>query len=132
MRKSSTDGYMATSASNTVGNLFFGSKGYMAKDVEEWRTFLGEQREPGPTGKGLGNHYQGFVEAIRDPDPETFNQSIQEGFYSCALIHLGNISYRLGRSLEFDPVTMTFPHDSEANAMLTRQYRPPFVVPDNV
>jgi hypothetical protein len=132
MKKSNTDGYMATSAGNTVGNLFFGSKGYMAKDVDAWRTFLGEKREPGPTGSGLGNHYQVFVNAIRDPKPEIFNHSIQEGFYSCALIHLGNISYRLGRSLEFDPVTMRFPRDPEADAMLTREYRAPFVVPEKV
>ena len=132
MKKSNTDDYMATSAGNTVGNLFFGSKGYMAKDVNEWRTFLGEKREPGPTGNGLGNHYQKFVEAIREPEVEVFNLGIQEGFYSCALIHLGNISYRLGRSLEFDPVTMKFPHDQEANSMLTREYRAPFIVPENV
>jgi len=132
IKKSDTGGYMATSAGNTVGNLFFGSKGYMAKSVNEWRTFMGEKREAGPTGKDLGNHYEVFVNAIRDPKPETFNQSIQEGFYSCALIHLGNISYRLGRSLEFDPTTMTFPHDKEANAMLTREYRAPFVVPEKV
>ena len=104
----------------------------MAKNAAEWRTFLGEKREPGPTGGGLGNHYENFVNAIRDPRPETFNRSIEEGFHSCALIHLGNISYRLGRSLEFDPVTMTFPRDPEANAMLTREYRAPFVVPEKV
>jgi hypothetical protein len=132
MKKSDTGEYMATSAGNTVGNLFFGAKGYLAKSVNEWRTYLGEKREAGPTGKGLGNHYEVFVNAIREPKPETFNRSIQEGFYSCALIHLGNISYRLGRSLEFDPATLTFPHDQEANAMLTREYRPPFVVPEKV
>lgn len=132
MKKSDTGGYMATSSGNTVGNLFFGSKGYMAKNVTEWRTFLGEKREPGPTGEGTGNHYEVFANAIRDPKPEVFNRSIEEGFYSCALIHLGNISYRLGRSLEFDPVSMTFPHDAEANAMLTREYRAPFVVPEKV
>jgi predicted dehydrogenase len=132
MKKSDTGGYMATSAGNTIGNLFFGSKGYMAKDDREWRAFLGEKREPGPTGSGQGNHYEVFVNAIREPQPETFNRGVQEGFYSCALIHLGNISYRLGRSLEFDPVKMEFPHDREANAMLTRTYRPPFVVPEKV
>ena len=60
------------------------------------------------------------------------NLSIENGFYSCALVHLGNISYRLGRSLDFDPATMRFPHDDEANRMLTREYRAPFVVPEKV
>jgi predicted dehydrogenase len=130
--KADTAGYMATSAGNTIGNLFYGSKGYMAKSVEEWRTFMGEKREPGPTGRGEGNHYQSFVDAIRGADPATFNANIEEGFYSCALIHFANISYRLGRSLEFDPATMWFPRDEEANRMLTREYRAPFVVPDRV
>jgi hypothetical protein len=132
MKKAATDGYMATSAGNTTGNLFYGSKGYMAKSVGEWRTFMGEKREPGPTGSGAADHYAEFVEAIRGGDPATYNKSIEEGFYSCALIHLGNIAYRLGRTVDFDPATMTFPRDAEANAMLTREYRAPFVVPDKV
>ena len=122
-------GYMATSASNAIGNLFYGSKGYMVKDVTEWRTYMGEKREPGPTASGEANHYAAFVSAIRDGDPAKFNTNMDEAFYSCALIHLANISYRLGRSLEFDPVTLRFPRDAAANRMLTREYRAPFVLP---
>jgi hypothetical protein len=88
--------------------------------------------EPGPTGGGEGDHYRDFVEAIRSGDRSLAHGDIKEGFYSCALIHLANISYRLGRSLEFDPVKMEFRNDPAANAMLTREYRPPFVVPDKV
>lgn len=124
--------YMATSRGNVVGNLFFGSGGYMAKDVNQWRTFMGEKREPGQTGSGEGNHYANFINAVRAPDPATFNRSIEDGFNSCAVIHLGNIAYRLGRTLNFDPDTLTFPGDAEANAMLTRNYRAPYVVPDKV
>jgi predicted dehydrogenase len=122
-------GYMATGAGNAVGNLFFGSKGYMVKNVDEWRTYMGEAREPGPTGQGEANHYANFVNAIRGGEPAKFNANMDEAFYSCALIHLANISYRLGRSLEFDPETLTFPRDKEANRMLTREYRAPFVLP---
>lgn len=124
--------YRATSSGNVTGNLFFGSKGYMAKDVNEWRTFMGEKREPGETGSGLGNHYENFVNAIRSPDPASFNAGIEDGFHSCAVIHLGNIAYRLGRTLTFDPATLTFPGDAEANALLTREYRAPYVVPERV
>jgi predicted dehydrogenase len=123
------DGYMATGPGNAIGNLFFGSKGYMVKDVGEWRTYMGETREPGPTGRGEANHYAAFVNGIRDGDPATFNARIDEAFYSCALIHLANISYRLGRSVDFDPETLTFPHDAEANRLLTREYRAPYVLP---
>jgi hypothetical protein len=121
-----------TSAANVVGNLFFGSKGYLAKNVNEWRAFLGPKLEPGPTGQGEANHYRDFIEAIRAGDPARAHGDIREGFYTCALVHLANISYRLGRSLEFDPEKMEFRNDAAANAMLTRDYRAPFIVPDRV
>ncbi len=121
-----------TSDRNTVGNLFYGSKGYMAKKLDTWKTFLGEKREPGPSGQGMGSHYAAFVRAIRAGDSNLANGNIEEGFYSCALVHLANISYRLSRSLDFDPATLRFPHDEQANALLTRPYRAPFVVPDKV
>lgn len=125
------DDYM-TSSSNTVGNLFYGSKGYMAKNVSEWQTYMGRERELGDSGSGLGNHYQNFINAIRANDQSLAKADIKDGFYSSALIHLGNISYRLGRSLDFDPIKMKFENDPEADAMLTKKYRKPFVVPDKV
>ena len=44
------------------------------------------------------------------------------------LCHAGNIAYRLGRSLEFDPATERF-KDDEANQYLKRDYREGFDVP---
>jgi len=129
--KDEAGGYM-TSNVNVIGNLFYGSKGYMTKTSREWKTYLGKHREPGPTGSGVANHYQNFIDAIRANDPNRLSSSIREGFYSCALIHLANISYRLGRSLEFDPRQGQFLNDSEANALLRRDYRKPFVVPEKV
>jgi hypothetical protein len=43
-----------------------------------------------------------------------------------------NISYRLGRSLEFDPFKMKFINAPDADALLTRQYREPFVLPEKI
>jgi hypothetical protein len=55
---------------------------------------------------------------------------IEEGAISTMLVHLANISYRLGRTLYFDPETYTCKGDAEANAMFTRtRYRAPYVVP---
>ncbi len=120
------------SADNTVGNLFYGSRGFMSKNVNEWETFMGKDREPGEKGSGLGDHYQDFINAIRANDQRVAKGDIREGFYSCALIHLANISYRLGRSLDFDRVKMQFISDAEANEMLTREHRHPFVLPKHV
>ncbi|HUR55743.1 MAG TPA: Gfo/Idh/MocA family oxidoreductase [Gemmataceae bacterium] len=39
---------------------------------------------------------------------------------------------RVGRTLAFDGKTESFPNDAEANKLLTRAYRAPFVVPEKV
>jgi hypothetical protein len=121
-----------TSSANEVGNLFYGSKGFMSKTVNDWQVFEGKERTPTASGSGLDDHYQNYINAIRANDQKLAKADIKEGFYSCALIHLGNISYRLGRTLDFDPKTMKFKNDDEANEMLTREYRAPFIVPKNV
>ncbi len=131
MRSDSTAGGYMVSGYDTVGNIFYGSKGYMVKDVGSWRTYLGKERQPGPGGGGEGNHYRSFVDAIRANDQSLSNGDIGEGHYTAALVHLANISYRLGRSLNFDPRQERFVGDDEANRMLRREYRPPFTVPQN-
>ena len=62
----------------------------------------------------------------------TLQAEVLQGHISSSLCHLGNISYRTGRKLAFDPATETFPGDKEANSYLTRDYRKPFVVPERV
>jgi predicted dehydrogenase len=126
-----SDGYMI-SDENTVGNIFYGSKGYMVKDVAGWKTFLGKKREPGPSGGGEANHYEDFIKAIRAGDQSLANGDIIEGHHSAALVHLANISYRLGRTLKFDPKQECIVGDEEASRMLRRDYRKPFQVPNLV
>jgi Oxidoreductase family, C-terminal alpha/beta domain len=55
-----------------------------------------------------------------------------KGFYSTALPHLANISYRLGRELKFTGDNEKFSNDPEADSLLTRVYRDPYIVPDKV
>lgn len=129
---SDATGYMK-SAANNIGNLFYGSKGYMVKNVDEWRTYMGSDGEPGPSGSGLANNYENFIDAIRANDPSMISAKIEGGVHSCMVMHLGNISYRLGRSLEFDPQKMKFKNDDAANAMISREeYRAPYVIPEQV
>ena len=66
---------------------------------------------------------------MRSRKQADLNAPIEEGAISTMLVHLANISYRLGRTLNFDPQTYTCPGDKEATAMFTRSYRAPFVVP---
>jgi len=45
------------------------------------------------------------------------------GHRSASICHLGNIGYRLGRKLKWDPATELFVGDDEANKQLSREPR---------
>lgn len=113
-----------------VGVLFYGSEGYMTiPSYGSYYTFLGKKKEPGPKGNAGGDHFANFIQAVRSRKKEELNAEIEEGHLSSALCHLANVSYRLGRTIDFDPKTETCGADPEANRLLTREYRAPFVVP---
>jgi predicted dehydrogenase len=118
-----------------IGNLFYGSKGWLAVYGTEgpYDLFLGDKKEPEPRERGEGfDHFENFIEAVRKRDPKILTADVEEGHISAALCHLANIAHRLGRTVTFDPKTETFPGDAEANELATRVYRPPFVVPEKV
>ena len=116
-----------------VGNIWYGSKGYMATTSEGWRTFMGKEGAPGPKSEaepGYGG-FINFIDVVRSRKREDQLAEVEEGAISTMLIHLANISYRTGRTLYFDPVTYSCKGDAEATAMFTRgQYRSPFTVPN--
>lgn len=116
---------------NEIGVIFLGPDGYMVIDGG-YRTYLGKDREPGPSARMGGDHYANFIAAVRSRSQADLNAEIEEGHLSSALCHLANIAYRTGRTLSFDPVNETFPDDEEAAALLTRSYREPFLVPEPV
>lgn len=120
----------------SIGNIFYGSNGYMIVNRGKWATFMGANSEPGPSGPTSDahgvDHFSNFVEAVKARDPKLLNAPVEEGHLSAALCHLANVSYRLGRKLQFDPATEKFVADKPADAMLTREYRKPYIVPDKV
>ncbi|MCG8449696.1 MAG: Gfo/Idh/MocA family oxidoreductase [Pirellulales bacterium] len=119
-----------------VGNIFYGSKGYLVvHSYNRYESFLGSKRKPGPKGASgdpVPVHFQNFIDVVRSRDVSQLRGPVETAHTSSGLAHLGNIAYRLGRQLEFDPQTEKFVNDPEADAMLTREYRAPYVVPDVV
>ena len=121
-----------------VGNIFYGDKGYMViKGYGTYETYLGEKREKGPSRSEDGEltlHFQNWFDAIRARDMSIQHGPVQTGHLASSLAHLGNISYRLSRQLEFDPVAERFigEDESEANSMLSRDYRAPYLLPEVV
>jgi predicted dehydrogenase len=123
---------------NGIGNIFYGSKGYLAagdEDASSYEIFQSNDGKPSSHGHGRGNHFANFIDCVRSRKAEELNAPIQEGQISCALVHLANASYRLGRILEFDPKTEQVIGDDAANRLLResgRGYRQPFTLSEDI
>ncbi|HEX5026060.1 MAG TPA: Gfo/Idh/MocA family oxidoreductase [Agriterribacter sp.] len=132
-----------------IGNMFYGTDGYMEVEGGTWKAFRQRDKEPFAGSKekedkkdvdprippGGTEHYVNFIDAIRAGNNDALHCDINEGFFSSALPLLANISYRLNRGLKFMGGSMDnekFVNDTEADAMLTRVYRAPYVVPNEV
>jgi hypothetical protein len=79
-----------------------------------------------------GLHMDNFLQAVKSRNHKDLSADVEIGVISANLCHMANISYRLKRRLVFDPKTWKFTGDNEANKMLTREYRKPYIVPENV
>ena len=110
------------------GNTFYGTQGYMVFSRRGYfQTYLGAKEEKGPGLRGGGGnreHMDDFLRSVRTRKPT--HADAETAHLSAALVHLGEIAYRTGRALRFDPKTETFPGDAEANGMLTKNYRSPW------
>ncbi|WP_299468398.1 Gfo/Idh/MocA family oxidoreductase [uncultured Gimesia sp.] len=112
-------------------NIFYGDKGFMMVDRTGYRIFYKHERAPAFEEKwqDTPTHYQNFIDCVKSRNSQDLLAEIEEGHYSALLSHLGNISYRTGRRLVFDPKTETFPEDKDANQYLTRNYRDGYELP---
>ncbi|MCS7024858.1 MAG: Gfo/Idh/MocA family oxidoreductase [Bryobacteraceae bacterium] len=143
-----------------LGEFFYTPRGYITS-ARNWSTVVGEftplttpdppsgislravnrsfpkiDYKPGPEipgGDGPGtSHFENFIQCVRSRKREELSCEVLEGHLSTTLCHLANIAFRTGRKLIFDPATETFPGDAEANALLGRKYREPYVLPESV
>ena len=120
-------------AGNTVGNTFYGSKGYLViNGYNKYYSYMGRDQQPGSARNERDHHFQNFIDGVRSRQRKDLTAEIEEGAMSCVLVHLANVSYRLGRTLHWDEKTWSVKNDPEANKMLTRVYRAPYIVPAKV
>ena len=132
------EGDIKPDGANKVGNLFYGSEGWMAVDGNGFQVYKGEKSEKvmdekaGPDAWDTIPHMTNFVKAIQSRNYKDLNADVEIGVLSASLCHLANISYRVGKELAWDAANRWFENDVQANLMLTRHYRRPYVVPDRV
>jgi hypothetical protein len=137
-----------------IGDLIYGSKGWMSidnEDVGDSKVFFSDikiqpdgfssyKESAGPvftsddpaTANSNVNHFTNFLDCVRTRKWQDLNADIMEGHLSTSLCHLGNIATRLKRSLNFNPNAEKFVNDPEADSYLTKMYRAPFLLPENV
>jgi hypothetical protein len=100
---------------------------------DPYRSFKKEMDEGvDPMQTGAIGHLANFYEAVRANNPKLLRVDLEDIHRSTVLCHLANISYRVGRKIQFDPEAERFVGDSEADQLLRRQYRKPYVVPETV
>lgn len=122
------------SSGNTIGNLFYGSDGWMALDNTGFKVYKGDpaklvQSEPAKQDP-FPMHVANFLAAIRSRKYEDLHADIDIGRQSADLCHLANISYRMGGELlKFDPQRQRFENE-QANALAHPKHRAPYVLPD--
>ncbi len=117
------------------GNAFYGTEGYMIFSRRGYfQVYLGKDEEKGPgvAGGPTGHpeHMYNFLDCVRSREQPIANA--ETAHLSCGLIHLGEIAYRVGRVLHFDPGKEQLLDDPEANKLLTKEYREPWSMPDPV
>jgi predicted dehydrogenase len=126
-------GDKGTLEASVMGYTFTPSDGrnIVHKDVEyeyeqypEDRTEKDLERHVAPAIRGHMRDWLAAVDARGRPVAD-----IEQGFISTASCILANLSMKLGRSLAFDPAIGKIPHDDQANELLKRAYRGPWVHP---
>ena len=114
------------------GNAFYGTEGWMLFTRRGFfQAYLGPKEEPGPRFKGDSGHPAhrlNFLECVKSRQQPAANAEVAH--LSCALSHLGEIGYRVGRVLNFDPASEQILDDPEANRLLTKSYRDPWGLPE--
>ncbi|HVE43212.1 MAG TPA: Gfo/Idh/MocA family oxidoreductase [Planctomycetota bacterium] len=102
---------------------FFGDRGTLTISGTQYsiKDLSGAEVAKGQSNASDAVHLQNFLDGIRGTAP--LNAEIEEGFKSTLLCHLGNISYRTGRTLRFDPKARAIEGDREAMNYWSREYR---------
>lgn len=113
----------------SVGVSFYGEKGTVAiagNDTTIYDLNNKVLREIKSKQDGLfafdSVHFENFLDAIREGKP--LRSEIEEGQKSTVLCHLGNIAYRTGHTLTYDPQARKIVGDPAAEALYGRTYRP--------
>jgi hypothetical protein len=107
------------------GVLFVGSKGMLLADYGKLRLLPEDQfrdvKRPEPTiPKSIGHHAE-WIYACKSGAPTTCHFDYAGRLTEAN--HLGNVAYRVGKKLQWDPVSLRATNAPEAEPLIRREYR---------
>ena len=97
-----------------------GQRRYRMEALPSWRTGDVE---------ALDLHTANFVEAVRKGDASTLACGLESGSVAAINAHMGNIAFKVGRKIYWDPATGAFKGDAEANALVVPKYHNGWTLP---
>ena len=111
------------------GMYFEGDRGKLFIDRGGWQTDPPElKNEPLPANAfrlpRVAGHMEEWLDCIKSRELPTSDVAV--GHRSTSAPHLGNIAFRLGRRLRWDPEKEQFIGDDEANRWVGKPYRAPW------
>ena len=106
---------------------FYGDQGTLVVDRSGWKVYDLKETITSDSSEQARTHHRNFIDCIKSRQTPT--SDIEIGHFTSVMCHLGNISYRLGREIAFDPQQRNFGNDSEANILLGREYSKKWQLP---
>jgi hypothetical protein len=107
------------------GVLFVGSEGMLMADFNRRKLFpeskFADFQPPEPTIPDSPGHHQEWITACKTGGPTTCNFDYSGALTEAVL--LGNIAFRTGKRLQWDPANLRVPNCPEADKFLRREYR---------
>jgi predicted dehydrogenase len=107
------------------GALFIGEKGMLLSDYSK-HVLLPEDKfkdfkRPEPFIPASKGHHAEWIHACKTGEPTTCN--FEYSGWLTEANHLGNVAYRVGKKIEWDPANLKCPNAPEADKFIKREYR---------
>ena len=122
---------------HNIGCYFYGTEGTLHLGwLDGWTFYPADSRKPTlhedaklhkPDDQNIPELWADFLESIKSGRRPVCD--IEIGHRSTNMSLLGMLSWKLGRSVRWDGERETILNDPDANKLLRREYRPPWVYP---
>ncbi|MDE2126573.1 MAG: Gfo/Idh/MocA family oxidoreductase [Armatimonadetes bacterium] len=99
-----------------IGDIVYGDKGYVAFTSYDDAVAVDMAGNTIRHFHGGGDHFGNFLKAVRSRRWQDLHADILQGHISSALVHIANISYRLGKTTPFSQKSAAFGDDKDAYA----------------